>query len=56
MTKQKAKDCPFAAEKISIYGYAVLTWCMYQLLYHIVAAGVDPDILKAMHCGSEELV
>ncbi len=39
-----------------IYGHAVLTWLWYQLLSHIVAAGVDPDILTTMHCGSPELI
>ncbi len=31
---------------MSIYGHVVLIGTWYQLLSHIVAAGVDPDILK----------
>ncbi len=41
---------------MSIYGHAVLGWSWYQLLSHIAAAGVDPVILKTMHCDSQELV
>ncbi len=41
---------------MSMDGHVVLTWDLYQLLSHIVAAGVDPVILKTMHCGSRELV